>query len=139
MLQKITVVCLCRCFNNGMKFSPLDIFPEVSFPVSRSTPMVSSLMQWDHSESWAVPKLEEFADGASGKSGCVFEIDASEASEDHYLVGHKIDGRVLFPATGYLVLAWRALAKLNGLQFETMPVAFENVHIHRATILPPTG
>merc|ERR1719445_384802 len=30
-------------------------------------------------------------------------------SEDHYLVGHKIDGRVLFPATGYLVLAWKAL------------------------------
>ena len=50
-----------------------------------------------------------------------------------------IDGRVLYPATGYLVLAWRALAKLEGQVFDQMPVCFENVHIHRATILPKTG
>ena len=54
-------------------------------------------------------------------------------------MGHMIDGRVLYPATGYLVLAWRALAKLEGQVFDQMPVCFENVHIHRATILPKTG
>ena len=125
---------------NGMKLTPLTVFPHVNFPVSRTTPMVSPLVKWDHSETWAVPKLEEFAEGGSGgKAGCVFEIDASESSEDHYLVGHKIDDRVLFPATGYLVLAWKTLAKLHSQPYETMAVAFENVHIHRATILPTSG
>ena len=31
------------------------------------------------------------------------------------------------------------LAKLEGQVFDQMPVCFENVHIHRATILPKTG
>ena len=68
-----------------------------------------------------------------------FEIDASENSTDNYLVGHMIDGRVLYPATGYLVLAWRACAKLQGQVYDQMPVCFEDVHIHRATILPKIG
>lgn len=54
-------------------------------------------------------------------------------------MGHKIDGRVLFPATGYLVLTWRALAKLQGQEYTRMPVCFSDVHIHRAVILPKTG
>ena len=36
-----------------------------------------------------------------------FDIDIGTDSPDSYLEGHCIDGRVLFPATGYLVLAWR--------------------------------
>ena len=112
----------------------------MEYPVSRGTPGISSFVKWDHSQEWEVPRLEQFGCGGSGSSAsCVFEIDASAESEDHYLVGHMIDGRVLFPATGYLQLAWRALAKLNGHLYEQMPVAFENVHIHRATILPKTG
>ena len=63
----------------------------------------------------------------------------SPTSPDKYLEGHCIDGRVLFPATGYLVLAWKTLAKFVGLLPEHVPVAFEDVAIHRATILPKTG
>ncbi len=77
--------------------------------------------------------------GLGAQSAFSYEIDASEKSEENYLVGHMIDGRVLYPATGYLVLAWRAFAKLNGQVYDQMPVCFEDVHIHRATILPQTG
>lgn len=54
-------------------------------------------------------------------------------------MGHCIDGRVLYPATGYLVLAWRTLARNMGVVMETTPVTFEDVTIHRATILPKSG
>jgi len=45
----------------------------------------------------------------------------------------------LFPATGYLVLAWRQLARMNGQTYQQTPVSFDDVHIHRATMLPSTG
>ena len=127
-----------------MNFNPLSLYPSVPKPVSNSTPMISSLVQWDHSVGWAVPTAEDFialGNGGAG-SGCAgsYEIDVSSASsEDAYLTGHVIDGRVLFPATGYLVLAWKQLARLVGQSVGQFPVAFENVSIHRATILPSTG
>ena len=61
------------------------------------------------------------------------------APTDHYLVGHRIDGRVLYPATGYMVLAWRTLGKLTGQVWAEMPVCFQDVAIHRATIMPEEG
>jgi len=124
----------------GMNFNPLKIYPSTTFPVSRGTPMISPLVKWDHSQEWDVPNVKQFEfGGGSGRSDCEFEIDVSAESPDSYILGHAIDGRVLYPATGYLVLVWRALAKMEGQMYEQMPVAFEDVHIHRATIIPKTG
>ena len=128
-----------RLYNAGVNFDPLALYPPVEFPVSRGTPMISPWVQWDHAQSWQVPTLDQFMGSSGAGASAVFEIDVSPESKDRYLVGHKIDGRVLFPATGYLVLAWRALAKMRGELYEEMPVVFSDVHIHRATILPKTG
>ncbi|CAL1537406.1 unnamed protein product [Lymnaea stagnalis] len=133
---------LGKCFANGLNLSPLKAYPPVQYPVPRGTPMVSPVISkiWDHSTVWSVPTEEDYAFTKGGASSdAVFEIDASEESPDHYLVGHKIDGRVLYPATGYLVLAWRALARLKGQLYEQMPVVFQDVTIHRATVLPSAG
>ena len=74
----------------GMDFNPLSIYPPVQFPVSRGTAMVAPLVQWDHSQSWNVPTVEEFSYGASGaKTHWSFEIDASADSKDHYLVSGR--------------------------------------------------
>lgn len=59
--------------------------------------------------------------------------------DDAYLSGHTIDGRVLFPATGYMTLAWRTFAKTKNSTFEKTPVVLEDVVFHRATILPKDG
>lgn len=59
--------------------------------------------------------------------------------DDAYLAGHTIDGRVLFPATGYMTLAWRQFAKLKNSTMEKTPVVLEDIVFHRATILPKDG
>lgn len=71
--------------------------------------------------------------------GSMFCADMNPESPDYYMIGHCIDGRVLYPATGYLVLAWRTLMRSLGAVMEHTPVTFEDVTIHRATILPKTG
>ena len=131
---------LGKFYTAGGNLNPLGLYPAVTFPVSRGTGFCSTFVKWDHSQSWAYAKMADFrTGGGDGGAGCTFEVDVAPDSEDHYLVGHKIDGRVIFPATGYLVLAWKALAKLNGLVFKDMPVTFEDVHIHRATVMPKKG
>ncbi|CAG0916724.1 unnamed protein product [Notodromas monacha] len=111
------------------------------YPVPIGTPGISSLISWDHSVEWKIPKLDEFGFSESGGSGSDFKatISLSPGTEYANIAGHQIDGRVLFPATGYLMLAWKALARSKGMPFNELPVQFQDVHLHRATILNPEG
>jgi len=122
----------------------MALYPAVELPVSTSTPMLSSLVHWDHSHSWPVPTAADFlahgSTGSAGSSSCYVEVDVSSPdSEDAYLTGHVIDGHVIFPTTYFLVLAWRQLARMNGKSYQQTPVGFEDVHIHRAVVLPSIG
>ncbi|XP_068119118.1 fatty acid synthase [Hyperolius riggenbachi] len=129
-----------KVYLNGINVQCDNIYPPVEFPVPAGTPLISPLVQWDHSQTWDVPKTEDFPAGSGGStSATVYNIDMSPESPDIFMNGHCIDGRVLYPATGYLVLAWRTLARSLGVVMEQTPVLFEDVTIHRATILPKTG
>ncbi|CAF94659.1 unnamed protein product, partial [Tetraodon nigroviridis] len=129
-----------KIYMNGINLDGNKLGPAVSYPVPVGTPLISPLVQWDHSQTWDVPKVKDFPSSSGGSSSAtIYNIDTSPESADSYLIGHCIDGRVLYPATGYLVLAWRTLARNMGVVMETTPVAFEDVTIHRATILPKTG
>lgn len=147
-----------------------SLYPVVSGPVPVGTPMISPLVQWDHSQVWDIPKVEHFSHSSGGsKSAAVYNIgknavfdfiacvliqisydffftivslietEINSESSDNYLIEHCIDGRFLYPATGYLVLAWRTLVRSRGIVMESTPISFEDVKIHRATILPKTG
>ncbi|NWU98405.1 FAS synthase, partial [Upupa epops] len=124
----------------GLNVLGNNLFPPVEYPVPVGTPLISPYIKWDHSQDWDCPKAEDFPSGSTGSaSASVYNIDVSPSSPDHYLVGHCIDGRVLYPATGYLVLAWRTLARSLGMSMEQMAVKFEEVVIHQATIIPANG
>uniref|UniRef100_A0A0K8V335 Fatty acid synthase n=1 Tax=Bactrocera latifrons TaxID=174628 RepID=A0A0K8V335_BACLA len=102
----------------------------ISYPVGRGTPMLNSKIGWDHSQRWVVPKY-----GAAKSSGdTVIEIDLS-TDDDSFIMGHTIDGRILFPATGYMTLAWMTFAKMRGVEFNKTAVVMEDLIFHRATIL----
>ncbi|KAF2898262.1 hypothetical protein ILUMI_07913 [Ignelater luminosus] len=124
-----------KIYNAGGQPKVANLYHPVSFPVGRGTPMINSLIEWDHSTDYAVA---DFSGRGSRSGENIISIDLSKKG-DEYLSGHGIDGRVLFPATGYLTLAWKTLAKLRNEDFEKMPVLIEDVQFHRATILPKEG
>lgn len=127
-----------KIYMNGMNLDSNRLYPAVRYPVPVGTPLISPLLLWDHAQTWDVPKVDDFFFGSGGsKSSAVYNIDLE--STDHYMLEHCIDGRSLYPATGYLMLAWRTLMRSLGTVMETTPVTFEDVTIHRATILPATG
>ncbi|KAM4844089.1 fatty acid synthase [Thomomys bottae] len=123
----------------GIDINPNALFPPVELPAPRGTPLISPHIRWDHSQTWDVPAPTDFPSGSSSSSATVYNIDTSPESSDCYLVDHRIDGRVLFPATGYLHLVWKTLARSLCLALEQTPVVFEDVTLHQATILPKTG
>ncbi|XP_040922555.1 fatty acid synthase-like [Toxotes jaculatrix] len=129
-----------KIYMNGISVDGNGLCPAVKYPVPVGTPLISPLVHWDHAQTWDVPKVEHFSSGSGGSnSATIYNIDINPESADYYLIGHCIDGRVLYPATGYLVLAWRTFVRSLGLVMDVTPVTFEDVTIHRATILPKTG
>lgn len=123
---------LGKLYISGLNPDIEKLYPKVQFPVPKCTPMISSLIKWDHSESWCVAKWDK----NSNKSQMITEINVgSDESADKYILGHCIDGRCLFPAAGYLLLAWKGLAELKGKEFDSLPITFEEVKIHRATVM----
>lgn len=94
--------------------------------------MISSLIQWDHSEDWYVIKFQAQRTSDSGIQ--VYHICLAD-QDNSYLAGHCIDGRVLFPATGYLQIVWECLAMRKGLVAQELAVEFNDVQFLRATTL----
>lgn len=87
-----------RIFNAGGQPKVAHLYPPVTFPVGRGTPMINSMVEWDHSNEWAVATFA----GKARSGECVVDVDLG-TEKDGYLIGHTIDGRILFPATGYMV------------------------------------
>ncbi|MGH0136067.1 UNVERIFIED_CONTAM: hypothetical protein FKN15_019025 [Acipenser sinensis] len=129
-----------KVYMSGIDVDCNKLYPPVEYPAPIGTPLISPHIVWDHSQTWDVPNIEHFPAGSGGSSSAtLYNIDMNPESPDSYMIGHCIDGRVLYPATGYLVLAWRTLMRTLGAVMEQTPVMFEDVTIHRATILPKTG
>ncbi|XP_044740689.1 fatty acid synthase-like [Chrysoperla carnea] len=120
-------------YTKGFNPQLAKLYPEVQFPVSRGTPMISPSVKWDHTRKWPVPK-----EGYSCMEKTfekTFVIDVNNPKFQN-LTGHVIDGRNLYPATGYLTLAWDALTDIEGELLENVAVEFEDVQFLRATNIP---
>lgn len=129
------LAALGKTYMAGLNPRISKLYEKVEFPVPLGTKMLSSWVKWDHSISWDVAK---FGQGASRSGESVIEVNLTNENEE-YLAGHTIDGRILFPATGYMFLVWKTFAKLRGTTFDKLPVVFENVRFQRATILQKEG
>jgi hypothetical protein len=69
-----------------------------------------------------------------------YPIDMTLPIVERELLAHKVEGRHIFPTSGYLHMVWKSLAKLQGvMEIEQLPIAFEKVEFHRPTIMTVRG
>ncbi|CAL1283309.1 unnamed protein product [Larinioides sclopetarius] len=124
---KFFMESLGKMYVEGVKPKIERLYPPVKFPVPRETPMISDLIRWDHSESYFVPEF-------TPKSG-LLSREFNFLGRDSYILDHKVDRKVLFPATGYIFIAWETLASNLGKKVEELSVVIERFKIHRPTVI----
>ncbi|CAG2173426.1 unnamed protein product [Oppiella nova] len=124
---------LATLYELGYNLSVENLYPRVEWPVARNTPSINSLIKWDHSTELSVRKYPEWFD-RSNASDMNYTVNCKDKGDRAYL-DHAVDGNPIFPATGYLMLAWRKLAASVGKLWYKVPVVFENVQLKRATFL----
>ncbi|XP_068623798.1 fatty acid synthase-like [Battus philenor] len=133
---QVLLTALGKLYETGINPQLANIYPTVPFPVSQGTPMLGHLVEWEHSEDWYVTSFKAQEKMKSGERTVRMSI-ADEDSE--FMAGHVIDGRNLYPATGYLVMVWETLGMMMGELFMEISVVFENVRFQRATNIPKEG
>ncbi|XP_059048229.1 fatty acid synthase-like [Achroia grisella] len=134
--KQILLVALGKLFESGINPHLANLYPNVVFPVSRGTPMLSHLVEWEHGENWYVTCYNKAQDIFNCAERMVKMSLKDEQSE--FLSGHVVNGRNLYPATGYLVLVWETFDTMGKL-CDGMSVIFEDVRFHRATNIPKDG
>lgn len=124
----------------GIDYDPMKLYEPVDFPVSLKAPVISNIHRWDHSQDWPIPEEVQAllrGEGSGVSSG--FIIDMADSSKFGFLQDHKVDGRLLFPACGYISLVWQAFAKARQKEYTETAIMFEDVKFHASTILGETG
>ena len=127
---------MAKLYELGVNPDIENLYPKVQWPVARGTQSISSLIQWDHSTSYFVRKYPDYFFRATASD--MNEIINLSRSIKSHLPDHSIDGNMLFPATGYLMLAWRQLAAYHGKIWNQIPVVFEDVQFRRPVFLSET-
>ncbi|XP_054156761.1 fatty acid synthase-like [Oppia nitens] len=107
----------------GLNPSIENLYPKVVWPVARGTQSIGSLMRWDHSADYLDRTYPQYFNRYTA-SDLNFPILLNDMS---YLRDHCLDGRCIFPATGFLSIAWRQFAASLGRTWEQVPVHFRNV------------
>ncbi|CAH2098689.1 unnamed protein product [Euphydryas editha] len=127
---------LGKLYEAGLNPQLANIYPTVEFPVSQATPMLAHLVEWEHNENWFTSTYKMINKISSEERAVRISVTDEE---NVFLLGHVIDGRQLFPATGYLVMVWEAFATMKGHLYTELSVIFENVRFQRATNIPQNG
>lgn len=132
--EKLTATTLLstlgKLYEEGYNFKTEKLYPKVEFPVSRGTSMISPIIKWNHSEDWYTAF---YCICENAKSGHHFANLSKRNVEWNFISGHVVDGRNLFPGTGYITLVWEALSTMCGMMLSDMKVVLENVKFLRAT------
>ena len=124
---------ISKLYELGINPSIENLYPKVEFPVSRKTQSIGSLMKWDHSKEYVDKPFPDYHfRTTSSDMNVTINIKSNEGS---FYSDHCIDGNILFPATGYLMLAWRIYAGSLAKPWNEVPVVWEQVQFKRAVFM----
>nr|XP_022917895.1 fatty acid synthase-like [Onthophagus taurus] len=126
---------LGRLFNLGHPVDLNKIYPSISYPVSRGTPMLSPSIKWHHTNNYTVQcrNIGKFMNRGNTK-----EINTT-LEKYNFLTEYLINGKSIFPAAGYLMLAWETYNDINN-DYSSIPnLVFEDIKYLQMSSIPTNG
>ncbi|KAF5296382.1 hypothetical protein FQA39_LY12501 [Lamprigera yunnana] len=116
-------------YESGCNFHLHKLYPKVSWPACRGTPMIGSLLRWNHTTDWFVMKYSAQVENIRGER--VIHLNKA-VREWTYVEGHTVDDRHLVPATAYVYLVWETIAHYCGKELIKTPIQLESMQILQA-------
>ncbi|XP_037293598.1 fatty acid synthase [Manduca sexta] len=101
------------------------LYPKVTFPVSTKTPILSHLVEWEHSEDWL--KSGGAYDNIAPSREVIFSVHDDEWS---FMKEHARDGIPVVPEAAILFLVWEELGNSHGVEYNKLSIGFTNVEFH---------
>ncbi|KAI1283697.1 Fatty acid synthase [Halotydeus destructor] len=134
---KATLEAIGQVYIAGHHVNFEALYAQPTGPLPTSTPFFSPLVKWNHGKTYSL--VHYIGDESNNfyyrtSKSIDFEFEHSNAL-DTFVYDHVIDGRKLFPATGYLMLAWYTLAETIKKNPLDLIVRWSNVRYNRATVL----
>ncbi|XP_053201167.1 LOW QUALITY PROTEIN: fatty acid synthase-like [Panonychus citri] len=124
-----------QIYLHGLNPMVTNLYDQIEYPVPRETQPVGHLIKWKHEKEWFDAKYDKYS---NQQTELIKIIDLHDPSWS-FLTGHQIDGRILFPATGYLYVAWQMVCRALNLEPNENPIEFYQVQILRATQFTSTA
>lgn len=94
-----------KIFNAGLQLKLENLYPPINYPVSKGTPSLQPLVEWDHTDDWTVVSFLENEVKLSGE--VKLEVDVEKESYK----GNYIDGVEVLPYAAYLVSPIQNISK----------------------------
>ncbi|KAK9736241.1 Polyketide synthase dehydratase [Popillia japonica] len=127
------LINLGRLYEVGNNLKIDKLYPTIQLPVSRTTPMLSSLVRWDHRKKC---KVYPFHVGTR-KPYIVETVKISTKNKDwSFIPDHIIDEKNIFPASGYIFLVVECLANALYKSIDSLRIIFEDIEFLKEVIMP---
>ncbi|KAI4495090.1 hypothetical protein M0804_001291 [Polistes exclamans] len=126
---------LGKLYNLGIPLQVRNLYPQVSYPVCKGTPSISSLMRWEHSIDWNVNYYEDSGEVKSLEKTFILDLRLNEYK---FLSDFKIGEDIIIPYTLYLWFVQDVY--LHRRKTESHFLIFEDIIIHNLLLkLPKSG
>ncbi|CAG2101714.1 unnamed protein product, partial [Medioppia subpectinata] len=125
---------LAKLYEAGVNMSVENLYTKVEWPVVRNTQSISSIIRWEHKQQIPFSLYPKKYDRSTA-SDYNYTFDPVNYQKNKFYLEHCVDGKAIFPAVGYITLAWRRLATGLGRHWYDVPVVFENVQFKRPVFL----
>ncbi|XP_043468912.1 fatty acid synthase-like [Leptopilina heterotoma] len=120
---------LGKIYNTGRNIKVSNLYPRISYPVSRGTPSISSLIKWDHSKKWFTSKVDKAKEVKEGE--IKFTIDLNNDTWD-FLKHAKFESKIVIPLSLYLKLVSDIIRSFqDNTEFS---IVYKNVEVHKQQV-----